>query len=140
MDYDVEYTEEELKEQFGDATTFLKGKLQGTRYLGKQYLYPAISDFIINKTKWKKMKAGYVQDNSNFIIAMINHISNRKVMGMLNKIVEKLPYRFSRKDILNAIVCIIQQNDIDVLTLEYQSEPNEDFKSIWDKISERGHV
>ncbi len=87
------------------------------------------------------MRSSLSKDDYNFIKTMlVSHAWYKRMMSDLEKRVNKLPYKFSDVDMFNTVICIIQQMDIDVLTLEYQREPDENFKSYWDKISERGHV
>lgn len=107
----------------------------------KMELYPFIENFLVNKTKWKKMPVSHGKDDTRFISSMLTYGPNKKLVEDIRKEVNQPHIMFSHREIIDAIVFIIQRLDIDIVTVEYtRTEVNEEYKSIWDKISERGHV
>jgi hypothetical protein len=116
-------------------------------YEVKTKLYPFIEDFIVNNTKWKPMPKHFngingAKDDSRFISSMLTYgPNNKRMIEDIRKEVNQPYIMFSHREIIDAIVFIIQSLDIDVLTLKYlRKDTIEEYKSIWDKISERGHV
>lgn len=106
-------------------------------------LYPLVENFLINKTKWKKMPSAFngAKDDTKFVASMLTYGPNKKLVDDIRKEANNPHIIYSHREIIDAIVFIIQRLDIDVLTIEYtRTEVNEKYKSIWDKISERGHV
>jgi len=106
-------------------------------------LYPFIEDFLINKTKWRTMPKFFNgnKDDSKFIASMLTYGPNKKLLEDIRKEVNQPYIMFSHREIIDAIVFIVQRLDIDVLTIAYsRADTNEEYKSMWDKISERGHV
>ena len=55
----------------------------------------------------------------------------------------ELPIYFSKSDIIDTFIHFIYKMDIDVLTIEIIETIDDDMsfrKSLWDKLSEKGHV
>ena len=107
----------------------------------RNVIYPYVENFIQNRIKWKTLNLKEYRDSLSFLYDYLKKNSIGKRVIKITKF--ELPIYFSKSDIIDTFIHFIYKMDIDVLTIEIIETIDDDMsfrKSLWDKLSEKGHV
>lgn len=117
----------------------------------KEILYPIVEDTIKNKTTWVTLPEGLTMDQDSCLIKFFKYAEGKRIYEYVHeqtkcsfdkellRLFSKdqiMTYPFNRHEIINALVVHVKKHNIDFMTLRYKNNGNQEFKSIWDKISE----
>ena len=107
----------------------------------RNVVYPHVENFIQNRINWKRLNLKEHRDSVSFLYDYLK----RDPIGkrIIKTVKSELPIHFSKSDIIDTFVHFIYKMDIDVLTIEIIETIDDSVsfrKSLWDKLSEKGHV
>lgn len=107
------------------------------RRIVREWLQPYIEDFLINKVKWNKMPPDLGRDPVDFLYAYFRNSDGKR---LIKQILQETGREFTHDEIMNTFIDLIYKMNIDYSTIKLEAQPEENFKSYWDKISDEGHV
>jgi hypothetical protein len=114
----------------------------------KDILYPFIENFIKTRLLTKKMPKNMCNDKRVYLIEYFNkdiEIPNKLGPQIVNAILIGTENKFTKEEIINTMINKIYQYRIDYLYLDFKycvnsSDDENEFLSLWNKISESCHV